>query len=146
MTQYFDAAAEYACRQLITDFAEAADSQDYDRLRDILTGDAVFARPSDPDKPMQGVENIIAAYKKRPKERLSWHLLSNISVKLLNADEATGSCRILMFLADGSQPPVPGKGYRADGPQLMGSYTDRFVRTDQGWRIADRRGKVFVHT
>ena len=146
MTPYFDAASEYACRLLITDFADAVDSQDYDRLRDLLTEDAVFARPSDPDKPMQGLENIIAAFKKRPKERLSWHLLTNVSVRLVSAQEATGSCRILMFLADGGMPEVPGKGHKADGPQLLGSYTDRFVRTAQGWRIADRRGRVFAHT
>jgi len=146
MTQYFDAASEYACRQLITGFVEAVDGQDYDRLRDILSEDAVFARPSDPANPIQGLETIVAAFKKRPKERLAWHLLSNISVKFVSADEATGSCYILMFLADGNAPETPGKGRKADGPQLVGSYTDRFVRTPGGWRIADRRGRVFVHT
>ena len=145
MTQYFDAASEYACRQLITGFVEAVDGQDYDRLRDILTADAVFARPSDPDNPIQGLDSIVAAFKKRPKERLSWHLLTNISVKFLSADEATGACYILLFMADGSSAGVPGKGRKADGPPLLGAYTDRFVRTPAGWRIADRRGQVFAH-
>ncbi len=139
-------ADELACRALVNDFAQCLDAQEYERLRELFTPDAVFARPADPDTLIRGVDNIVAAFASRPKNRVSFHLLTNVSIKAESADSASGVCRILLFSTDAGEPEVPGKGRKAASSQLIGFYTDRYVRTPNGWRIADRRGRVVMHT
>ena len=141
---YFDARAEHDCRALMHRYVEAVDAQDYERLRELLTADAVLVRPSDPGRPVAGVEAIIAAMQARPRTQLGYHLVTNVIIEFDSPDEAHGSCRLLLYLADAASPEVPGKG-RPVAAMRVGAYADRFVRTAQGWRIRERRGSMFAH-
>jgi hypothetical protein len=51
----------------------------------------------------------------------------------------------MMFIANSADEMVPGKGRKAGAP-LLGTWTDKFVRTAAGWRFKDRRGAVTMHT
>lgn len=143
--KYFDARAEYDCRLLVHRYVEAVDAQDYGQLRDLLTADAVLLRPSDPQRPVVGVEAIIAAMQARPRTQLGYHLVTNVSIEFDSADEAHGSCRLLLYLVDASGPDIPGKG-RPVQAMRVGGYADRFVRTAEGWRLRERRGSMFAHS
>jgi SnoaL-like domain len=139
-------AIEHACQRLVIEFAEAVDTQDYERLRDVFAPDASFARPTDPDTVIQGIDRIIAAYAARPRNRLTQHLCTNIRVTADSNDAAHGTCRVLLFLADASEPETPGKGRKAAPGQLLGEFADHFRRTEIGWRIVERRGRLLMHT
>jgi len=139
-------AVELACQRLVLDFAAAVDGQHYGRLADLFAPEGVFARPTEPDRPIIGVAAIIAAFASRPRERLSMHLCTNVSVVVESDLAARGSCRILLFTSSTAEPEVAGKGRKAAASQLVGLYEDRFVRLQQGWRIAERRGRVLFHT
>ena len=136
MNNTLEPADELACRTLVHDFAQSVDDQQYERLRDLFTADAVFARPADPDTLLRGIDSIVAAFAARPKNRLTFHLLTNVSIKAEAADSASGVCRILLFSGDAADGEVPGKGRKAASSQLIGFYTDRYVRTPGGWRPA----------
>jgi ketosteroid isomerase-like protein len=142
---YFDAQAEYECRRLMHDYVEAVDAHGYERLRHILTADAVVFRPSDPARPVSGMEAIILMLQARPRDQLGYHLVTNVSIEFDSPGEAHGSCRLLLYLADAASPDVPGKG-RPVAAVRVGGYRDRFVRTAQGWRIRERRGSMFGHS
>ncbi len=137
---------EHACQRLVIEFADAVDAQDYERLREIFAPDATFARPTEPDTVIRGIDSIIAAYTARPRNRLTQHLCSNIRVTADSKDSANGTCRVLLFLAEASEPETPGKGRKATPGQLLGEFTDRFRRTEAGWRIVERRGRLLMHT
>ncbi len=139
-------AIEHACQRLVIEFADAVDAQDYERLRELFAPDATFARPTDPDTVIRGIDSIIAAYAGRPPNRLTQHLCTNIRVTADSNDSAHGTCRVLLFLADASVPETPGKGRKATAGQLLGVFTDRFRRTEAGWRIIERRGRLLMHT
>ena len=139
-------AIELACRRLVVGFAEAVDAQDYDRLPELFAPDCIFARPADPDTAIRGVADIVAAFASRPRDRLTLHLCTNVSITVESADTARGSCRVLLFSSTAGEPEVPGKGRKAAASQLVGVYRDRFVRLQQGWRFAERRGRVLFHT
>ena len=141
---YFDAQAEYECRLLVHRYVEAVDAQDYERLRGLLTADAVLMRPSDPERPVVGVEAIIAMMQARPRTPLGYHLVTNLIIEFDSPEQARGSCRLLLYLADAAGADVPGRG-RQVAAMRVGGYTDRFVRTAQGWRICERRGSMFGH-
>lgn len=139
-------AIEHACQRLVIQFAEAVDAQDYERLRELFAPDATFARPTDPDTVIRGIDSIVAAYASRPPNRLTLHLCTNIRISADSNDSAHGTCRVLLFLADASEPDTPGKGRKAAPSQLLGMFTDRFHRTEIGWRIIERRGRLLMHT
>ena len=51
----------------------------------------------------------------------------------------------MLYRANGNDTLEPGKGRQATGP-LLGTWSDTFVRTPQGWRFKDRRGRVTMFT
>ena len=133
-----------ACHDLVVDCALVIDESRYDDLARIFSADGVFARPTVPDEPIVGCDAIIGAFKKRPVNRIGQHLVMNIRVTLTGQDTAEGTSSIMLYMTDAEAPFENGKGRRATGP-LLGVYKDRYVRTADGWRIADRRGRVTMY-
>jgi SnoaL-like domain len=132
---------ELACQRLILEFSNAVDSRQYDNLREVFASNARFARPTDPDNFIEGVENIINAFKSRPATKVIQHLVTNMLVTSESSERAIGQCSILLFTADEAAEQVVGKGRKASA-QLIGRYDDVYVLTPDGWRIAERRGCV----
>ncbi|HTR48049.1 MAG TPA: nuclear transport factor 2 family protein [Verrucomicrobiae bacterium] len=137
--------AEAACHALCVDYCEIVDSQEYSRLRDIFTPDVIFARPTAPQDPLRGVETVVASFEARLRTRVTQHFVTNIRVRVESATAASGSCRILLYMAEASEPET-SEGRQAAPKQLVGVYRDRFVRTEDGWRFAERSGKTLFHT
>lgn len=137
--------AEMACHALCVDYADIVDSQEYSRLREVFAVDAIFARPTNPQDPIRGAENIVASFESRPRNRVTQHFVTNIRVRVESPTTASGSCRILLYMSDASEPETP-EGRKAASKQLIGVYLDRYVRTKDGWRFAERRGKTLFHT
>ncbi len=128
-----------ACRSLVLEFAARIDNGQSHTLGELLAPDATFARPTMPDKIIEGVDAILAAFAARPKNLVSQHLNLNIRIRLTGADTAEGHSVVMLYLANAEEELVPGKGRNAGAP-LIGTWTDTFVRTAAGWRFKDRRG------
>ncbi len=137
--------AQQACEALAIEYAEIVDAQDYERLSEIFAQDATFGRSATPDETLHGLENIIASFTSRPRNRLTHHVTSNIRVRMETPTTASGTCRVLLFTSDTSEPQT-AEGRKVAPKQLMGTYHDRYIRTDDGWRIAERRGGISFHT
>lgn len=133
-----------ACRSLIVEFATRIDEGRAHTLGELLTPDASFARPTVPDVVVQGREAILAAFATRPKHLVSQHLNLNIRITLTGPDSAQGHSIVMLYLADANDELVPGKG-RKTGAPIIGTWTDTFVRTPEGWRFKDRRGMATLH-
>jgi ketosteroid isomerase-like protein len=136
---------ENACGALSVDYCEIVDAKDYQRLREVFAEDASFVSPAAPDKVIDGADAIIAHLEAIPRTLATQHFALNIRVRAESADAASGSCRILLYTADGNAPEAP-EGRKAAEKQRIGVYHDRYVRTAAGWRIAERRGKALLHT
>jgi ketosteroid isomerase-like protein len=136
---------EQACAALSVEYCEVVDAQDYASLREVFAEDAVFARPTNPDQVLRGVDAIIASFVSRPRMRITQHLVFNVRVRPESADAAAGSCRILLYTADAAEPQSL-EGRKAAAKRLIGVYRDRYVRTPSGWRIVERRGETLLHT
>ena len=136
---------EAACYALCADYAEFVDSQDWDRLSEVFADDAKFTKPIPPFEAIEGADKIVAWFKTFPKNRLTNHIISNFRVHMETNDTAVGSCRVLLYTSDVSQPETPD-GRQADPVQRMGTYRDRYVRTTKGWRFAERVASVGFHT
>ncbi len=136
---------EAACYALAAEYAEIIDSQDYARLAEIFAEDAAFALPIGTKEPIRGADKIVAMFQARPRNRLTHHIISNFRVRMETMDTAVGTCRVLLYTSDVSEPETP-EGRKAASKQLMGTYQDRYVRTKNGWRFAERTGGITLHT
>jgi hypothetical protein len=126
--------AELSCQRLVVDYCRWLDAGDADRFAMIFVDDAVWD--------MVGyfrleTRDAIVARMIKPRAGTSRHLVANVAVDLLSADEASGSASFVNYRDEAVEPaghPLP-----AGEPRYVGRYLDRFVRTEDGWRIARRR-------
>ena len=136
---------EAACAALCVDYCEIVDAKEYQRMREVFAEDAEYYSPNAPNDLIRGAEAIIAYLSHNPATLVTQHLACNIRIHAESAEAASGLCKILLFTADGNAPEAPD-GRKAGEKQRIGVYHDRYVRTANGWRIAERRGKGLLHT
>ena len=120
---------EASCARLAVASYSLMDQGDYDATAALFTEDAVWVRGG---VPVAGRAAIRAALDKRPTADLSRHLVTNVLVNIVSADEATATACFV---------PLRGKR-REDGTVAMPEITQvgdlafHFRRTPAGWRIA----------
>lgn len=130
-------AIEWACTRLINRYALHNDAGEWEAVAALYAEDGLMTRPSAPDKPIVGREAILAAFRSRPA-RASRHAVSNIVVDVESETQASAFSVILLFQGEAAQDG--GLPVRDPKGPLVGWFRDRFVRTDEGWRFAERRG------
>jgi ketosteroid isomerase-like protein len=137
---YKDAKMKYTLEQisdrleiedLITNYADAIDTQNIDRLDDIFTEDAFIDY-----SPMGGAVGSYPEVKAFLKDALpafknTQHLIANYQIKL-DGDRATG--KIMCF-----NPMQLDLGDEKSEVFFLGLwYLDEYIKTAEGWRIAKR--------
>lgn len=130
MTTLSDAARaeiERQCARLVHVYANANDAGDWEAVAGLYAADGVMFRPTAPDEPLAGREVILASLRARPA-RTTRHVCANVVIDVASEILATGESAMLLFTG----APQP----------LVGSYRDRFVLTEEGWRFAERRGSL----
>ena len=106
---------------------------------------AAFARPTDPNNFTTGAQNILAAFKSRPKDRITRHIISNVLIDVLDEKTAKGVCYATLFMAPSEAEPVRF-GVKANASQLVGEFYIDFQLTENGWKISRQSGKIIFTT
>ena len=125
MTEDERRAIEADCERLIKRAINLGDAHDWAAVAALYTEDARFARPSQPGVFVEGREAILASFLARPP-RAQRHVVANVVVDVEDADHARAFSVIVL--------------YQGEAAPLVGTYTDRLVRTPEGWRFAERVG------
>ena len=117
--------------QLMVDYASALDEYDIDRMDDIFTPDAYIDY-----RAMGGVDGRYPEIREWLKASLKnfsnyYHMIGNVSIKI-DGDRATS--KIVCFNPMGV--PMPDGSTQVMFLGLW--YLDKHVRTEKGWRIAER--------
>lgn len=120
-------AIEQDCARLIALYANLNDAARWDDVAALYSQGGRMARPTAPDDWIEGRDAILAAFLARPA-RTTRHICSNVVVDVLNENEAVGTSAMLLFTGE----PAP----------KVGSFHDRFIRTEAGWRFSERRGSM----
>ncbi|PCD03239.1 hypothetical protein COC42_02140 [Sphingomonas spermidinifaciens] len=118
---------EWDCTRLVSLYATLNDEGRWAEVAALYAEDGVMTRPTAPDVPIEGRAAVLASFEGRPP-RVTRHICSNIVIDVEDADHASGASVMLLFTAF--------------GPPLVGNFDDRFVRTGEGWRFAERRGSL----
>jgi hypothetical protein len=138
MTEQERRAIEQDCERLIKLYVILNDAQDWPAVAALYTADARFARPSKPDVIVEGRAAILASFTARPP-RAQRHVMANIVVDVEDADNARAFSVIVLYQGE---PADPGELSAMSGPPLIGTFTDKLVRTGEGWRFAGRFGAL----
>lgn len=135
---------EWECRQLALRFTALSDRQEWQAACALLTEDAIFARPTDPDNPLVGRTAIQAAFEARPSTRITRHICTNLVTTARSETQVFGQLYALLYTGDKNDD---GDAVMvADDKQLIGEFEDDYVRTEHGWRIAKRVGRIIFST
>jgi hypothetical protein len=133
-------AIQRACSALVSRYAYLNDERSFDELAALFTHDAVLYRPSAPDQAISGREAILAAFRKRPADTMTFHVCSDILIDVDSHQAAHGRSRILLLSAG---RPADGAIAQAGIP-VPGVFVDRFTLTAEGWKFAERRGAFWT--
>ena len=137
-----DTLIRQACTDLIVRYAYLNDERRFDELAELFTDDAVLYRPSAPEQGIAGRAAILAAFRKRPADAMTFHVTSDVLVEVESAERAQARSRILMLAGtrpqDGSALPNDAR------PPVPGVFRDVFRLTDTGWKFAERRGAFWI--
>jgi hypothetical protein len=126
---------ERACERLVTAYCHYVDHGEAARIAELFTENGVWAGPG---SKMSGRAQLEAGFGQRQaqNERMSRHVCNNFLCDVEDENNATGVVYLTLYRHDGAEDR---KLSPLEGPELVGEYRDRFVRTPDGWRIADRR-------
>ncbi len=131
--------AKAAITELIIRYAALSDAGDWGAVAALFTDDGRMSRPTAPDDFIVGRDAILAAFEARPR-RAARHVVANVLVTLEQPTRACATSQLLLFTAkpaaDGGLP------IQSTAPPLVGTYEDRLVSDEHGWRFAERRGRL----
>ena len=137
MTEGERRAIEADCERLIRRYVNLNDAQDWEAVANLYTENARFARPSKPGEFIEGRAAILESFLARPA-RAQRHVIANTVVEVESPTEARAFSVIVLYMGDaaddGGLPVMDAKS------PLVGTFTDRLVRTPEGWRFEERVG------
>jgi hypothetical protein len=140
MHMHDERSIQQACTELVSRYAYLNDERRFEELAALFTEDALLYRPSAPDQAIEGREAILASFRKRTPDTMTFHVCSDILIEVQDAHRAQGRSRILLLSATrpahGTAPPA--------GTPMPGVFNDLFALTDDGWRFAQRRGSFWI--
>lgn len=121
---------EADCTRLMTEFAKCSDTFAYERALELFVPDCRFSRA---DETFDGHEGLRFALSRRPLDRMTRHIVSNVLIDIDGPDAATGEAYSLVFghkgaLAEAEEAPL-------GAPDSLIHYHAGFMRTQAGWRI-----------
>lgn len=114
-------------------YATALDTRDFDLLRACFTDDVVTVYGGGPAQ--HGVDAFVDTTRRWLTPVItSLHQITNVVVEL-DGDAARSTCAVR---ADHVHRDLPGKHL-----EFVGRYVDAHVRTEAGWRIAERAFEIW---
>jgi ketosteroid isomerase-like protein len=132
-------AIEADVERLIKLYVNLNDAQDWEAVAALYTEDARFARPSKPGEFVHGRAAILAGFLARPP-RAQRHVIANVVVDVESPSTARAFSVIVLYQGD---PAPAGELPAMSAPSpLVGTFTDRLVLTEDGWRFAERVGAL----
>ena len=126
---------ESECARLVALYCHYVDHGEAARIADLFAKDGAWRSP---EVTMQGVDEVRRGFASRQANtaRMSRHVCNNLVVDVIDEDHAEGCVYLTLYRHDGEEGRALSP--MEDQPVLVGEYRDRFVRTADGWRFADR--------
>ncbi len=123
---------QIAIQRVITDYSAYLDARGYDGYVGLFTEDGVWANGNTRREGQEEIREMLTGlFGEVPDDFVntsSFHQISNFEIDV-DGDEATAKSRFIFVMRGEGGAPTN---------ELSGQYHDRLVRTDDGWKIAER--------
>lgn len=139
MTEDERRAIEWDCQQLLNRVTQFLDQGLWQELANCYTEDAILARPSDPDNPFRGRQEILKSLLARPP-RTSCHLLANCIFDVESLTSVLAKSRVMLISATPNPDGLP----ETSAPILIGSFSDVLQKVEGRWMIRQRAGTIDI--
>ena len=87
--------------------------------------------------PVEGRAAIQKRVEDANQESVGMHMMATGIVNVIDANNATGVHYAAVFSAT-PEEGAEGQAIGITGPITQGKYTDKYVNTDEGWKLAER--------
>jgi uncharacterized protein (TIGR02246 family) len=127
--------------QLVNDYAIYRDRLDARNYANLFAEDG---RLTVRGRLTQGREAIYERISGYDSSHVSMHIMTSSQINIIDRDHATGVHYAAVYSAaatDDSDRPIPVKGFT-----VLGQYHDKYVRTEEGWKFAERVMKPVFRT
>jgi len=116
--------------ELLAEFASATDGRDWAAISALLTEDCVAYGARGPEAAVRRMQDHLGGV------GATQHLLGNHRVSVTGDEARTRTYARVHHVGAG---PMAGSSY-----ECLGEYDDRWVRTEQGWRLRRRAFEIRV--
>jgi len=130
---------EWACARLVQEFAFCMDRRRYEALAALFTPDGVFDRVGQVLRGRAAIQEALAA---RSVDLRTRHLCASPRFSDVESTTARALVYCVNFVGRGDIEGVPSIHGMAQGAVL--EFEDRYERTPEGWRIAERLARPVV--
>ncbi len=135
----FQREIEWDCSQVVVQFYNHLDARRYDDLVALFAADGVWKRQG---KELDGQAAIMEAMQARGEFLVIRHIVTNIQITVEDENNASSAEYVTVYRYDSDEKldgPAP-----LDGPGVIFLYQDKLVRTGDGWKIKDKRGRPIM--
>lgn len=134
-------AIRIACQDLSVRFAYNVDHGNAEAVAALFVTDGSF---SSAGRSIEGSDGVFNAISRRPANRVTRHVCTNILIDVEDDTHASGNTYFLLF--EGHDDAQTGEALPMRLPVTVGEYQDEFIRTADGWKISQRKAiGVFRH-
>ncbi|MSQ69791.1 MAG: nuclear transport factor 2 family protein [Betaproteobacteria bacterium] len=126
-------AIEAECRNLFLAFGRNLDDHNGEAAGKLFAPDAVWDRQGVLVKGPAAVSAVIAGMS---PNRMMRHIFTNQVIDVIDEDHAEGRAYYMVYLHDSTGPEDEKLPRPLTGPERIGDYLNKFVRTPAGWRIS----------
>lgn len=137
--------AERECERLVRLYCHYVDHGEASRVAELFTEDGAWHGPGAALEGIDALREALTAREAR-QTRVSRHVCGNLVIDVEDESHARGCTYLTLYGDDGGRGEDGRRVAPLEGPQMVGEYRDRFVRTRGGWRIAERVLEIsFLH-
>jgi ketosteroid isomerase-like protein len=124
---------ERACENLVNEYANLLDAYEYDAFINLWAEDAILDMLGTQHAGHAGIRRWLEG---REPGMICRHLVTNVTTRIIDADNAAGSCYTIAFRAQNALGHEPGV---LTDPTFLVSYRNHFRRDPQrGWLFSRR--------
>lgn len=122
-------------KQLVDDYGYYRDSYNAEGYANVFSEDGKFTFRG---KVYQGREVLAQRIRDYDPSGVSMHMMSSSHVEIIDANNASGIHYAAIYSKTPEEPLEKGAMISVNGPAVIGKYADKYVLTDDGWKISER--------
>ena len=121
------------CRELSLRFGRLQDERRYNDLPKLMTKDGTYTRLGEKLTILDFIEWVGTMPPNKTR-----HFVTDIDFSEVREASAKGVSYYTLYLYGGET----NSPYPLDGPFVVGEYHEKFVKTDEGWKIKSREAQI----